>query len=51
MHDVIQKQEPHHKWIVGHSQDVALIPDALNHVLADQIILAHHLQGPQEVSA
>lgn len=51
MHNVATEQEPYHKWVVGHSQDVALIPDALNHVLAYQVILAHHLQGANKMSA
>ena len=49
MHEATR--EPHHKWIVGHSQDVALISDTLNHILAYQIILAHHLQGTTEALA
>ena len=36
-------QGPHHKRVVGHGQDVAFVPDALHHVLTNQVILAHHL--------
>lgn len=51
MHNVTTEQEPYHKWVVGHSQDVTLVPDALNHVLAYQVIFAHHLQGAKKMHA
>ena len=51
MHNATWGHELYHKWVVGHSQNVTLIPDALDHVLAYQVILAHHLQGETNMSA